>query len=47
MSSITMAFAIRLLLVLLFILSALDKVLNHRGAIAQASEVVSSRRLRF
>ena len=43
MSSITMAFAIRLLLVLLFILSALDKVLNHRGAIAQASEAVSSR----
>jgi putative oxidoreductase len=43
MSSVMIAFAIRLLLVLLFSFSALDKVLNHRGAIAQASEAVSSR----
>lgn len=43
MSSIAIAFAIRLLLVLLFIFSAFDKIFNHRGAIAQASEAVSSR----
>jgi putative oxidoreductase len=42
--SILIAFSIRLLLVLLFFpFSALDKVLNHHGALAQAREAVSSR----
>ena len=44
MSSIAVAFAVRLCLVLIFMpFSALDKVLNCRGAIAQAGEAVSSR----
>jgi putative oxidoreductase len=41
-SSVLLAFAVRLLLVLLFSFSALDKILNHRGAVGQASEAVDS-----
>jgi putative oxidoreductase len=41
-SSVLVAFAVRLLLVLLFPFSALDKILNHRGAVGQASEAVDS-----
>jgi putative oxidoreductase len=41
-SSVLVAFAVRLLLVLLFSFSALDKILNHRGAVGQASEAVDS-----
>jgi putative oxidoreductase len=41
-SSLLVAFGVRLLLVLLFAFSALDKILNHRGAVAQASEAVHS-----
>lgn len=41
--SIGIAFAVRLLLVLLFLpFSALDKILNFRGAVGQARERVSS-----
>ncbi|KQQ48245.1 DoxX family protein [Methylobacterium sp. Leaf125] len=41
--SLVVAFAVRLLLVLLFLpFSALDKVLNFRGAVGQARERVSS-----
>jgi putative oxidoreductase len=41
--SVLVAFAARLLLVLIFPFSALDKILNHRGAVGQASEAVESR----
>ncbi|KAB1074431.1 DoxX family membrane protein [Methylobacterium planeticum] len=42
--SILVAFTVRLLLILLFLpFSALDKILNFRGAVGQASEAVSSR----
>jgi putative oxidoreductase len=42
-SSLLVAFAVRLLLVLIFLpFSALDKILNHRGAVGQASEAVDS-----
>jgi putative oxidoreductase len=41
-SSVLLAFTVRLLLVLLFSFSALDKILNHRGAVGQASEAVNS-----
>ena len=42
--SISLAFAIRLALVLLFLpFSALDKVLDFRGAVAQAHEAVQNR----
>jgi putative oxidoreductase len=41
-SSVFVAFVVRLLLVLIFSFSALDKILNHRGAVGQASEVVDS-----
>jgi putative oxidoreductase len=41
---IALAFGIRIVLVLLFLpFSALDKVLNFRGAVGQAREVVPSR----
>jgi putative oxidoreductase len=40
--SVLVAFGARLLLVLLFSFSALDKILNHRGAVGQASEAVDS-----
>jgi putative oxidoreductase len=40
--SVLTAIAVRLLLVLLFSFSALDKILNHRGAVGQASEAVDS-----
>jgi putative oxidoreductase len=41
--SLLVAFAVRLLLVLLFLpFSALDKILNYRGAVGQASEAVDS-----
>jgi putative oxidoreductase len=41
---ISLAFAIRLVLVLLFLpFSALDKILDFRGAVAQAQEAVQSR----
>ena len=41
--SIAVAFSVRLLLVLLFLpFSALDKILNFRGAVGQASQAVSS-----
>ena len=43
-AAITVTFAVRLLLVLLFLpFSALDKLLNFQGAVAQAREVVTSR----
>jgi putative oxidoreductase len=43
--SILVAFAVRLLLVLLFLpFSALDKILNFQGAVGQAKEAVASRR---
>jgi putative oxidoreductase len=42
--SVAIAFAVRLLLVLLFLpFSALDKILNFRGAIAQARAAAPSR----
>jgi putative oxidoreductase len=41
-SSVFVAFGVRLLLVLIFSFSALDKILNHRGAVGQASEAVDS-----
>ena len=42
-SSVLVAFGVRLLLVLIFLpFSALDKILNHRGAVGQASEAVDS-----
>jgi len=42
--SVGLALAVRIVLVLLFLpFSALDKVLNFRGAIGQASEVASNR----
>lgn len=42
--SISLAFAIRLVLVLLFLpFSALDKILDFRGAVAQAHEAVPNR----
>ena len=42
-SSVLVAFAVRLLLVLIFLpFSALDKILNHRGAVGQAREAVDS-----
>jgi putative oxidoreductase len=40
--SLLVAFATRILLVLLFLFSSLDKILNHRGAVGQASEAVDS-----
>lgn len=44
--SIVVAFAARVLLVLLFLpFSALDKVLNFKSAVGQAAEAVPSRRL--
>lgn len=43
---IGLTFAIRIVLVLLFLpFSALDKILNFRGAAGQAGEVTSNRRL--
>ncbi|HEV7439493.1 MAG TPA: DoxX family membrane protein [Methylobacterium sp.] len=43
--SILVAFAVRLLLVLLFLpFSALDKIINFQGAVGQAKEAVASRR---
>jgi putative oxidoreductase len=43
MISVLVAFTVRLLLVLIFLpFSALDKVLNHRGAVGQAREVLDS-----
>jgi putative oxidoreductase len=45
-SSLLVAFAVRLLLVLIFLpFSALDKILNYRGAIGQAREAVNSARV--
>jgi len=42
--AILVAFAVRLLLVLLFLpFSALDKIVNFRGAVGQASEIAPSR----
>ncbi|THD63870.1 DoxX family membrane protein [Phenylobacterium sp.] len=42
-AAILIAFGVRLILVLLFLpLSALDKILNFRGAVAQAREVAPS-----
>ena len=42
-SSVLVAFAVRLLLVLIFLpFSALDKILNYRGAVGQAREAVDS-----
>jgi putative oxidoreductase len=42
--SISLAFAIRLVLVLLFLpFSALDKILDFRGAVAQAHEAVQNK----
>ena len=44
--SIVIAFGVRLLLVLLFLpFSALDKILNFRGAVGQASQATSSKPL--
>ncbi|WP_336485968.1 DoxX family membrane protein [Methylobacterium nigriterrae] len=43
--SVLVAFAVRLLLVLLFLpFSALDKILNFQGAVGQAQDAVASRR---
>jgi putative oxidoreductase len=43
MISVLVAFTVRLLLVLIFLpFSALDKILNHRGAVGQAREVLDS-----
>jgi len=44
--SLVIAFAIRLLLVLLFLpFSAMDKIVNFRGAVGQAGEIAPSRTL--
>jgi len=40
--SLLVAFGVRLLLVLIFSFSALDKILNHREAVGQAREAVDS-----
>ena len=43
MSVAVLALAVRYLLVMLFFpFSALDKILNFRGAVGQASEIVAS-----
>jgi putative oxidoreductase len=46
MSAVLVTFAVRCLLIALFLpFSALDKVLNFKGAVAQASQATSSRML--